>query len=534
MFQSTLSGISRRQRHPFSTAVSAAIAANSVPASPLPPPSFTIRPPVHPWPRRLTPLNLASLISRQHDPDLSLQIFHHAQSLYPSLSYAPQPLHALFLKLSRARRFSILESLLTRLPNPPPEPSLVILIRAYGLAGKPLSAVRLFLKLQPLRVRTSVKSLNALLNALVQNKRYRLAHSVFKSSAEKFGIVPDVVSCNILLKALCKSNEVDVAVRVLDEMGLMGLVPNVVSYTTVLGGYVFTGDMESAMKVFGEILDRGWVPDATTYTVLMSGFCRMGKFVEAIRVMDLMEENRVQANEVTYGVMIEAYCKGRKSGEAVNLLEDMVAKGFVPNSVLCCRVVDLLCEEGSVERAWAMCRGMVRKGIEVGGAVVSTIVHWLCKEGKVVEARGVLDELEKGEVASLLTYNTLIVGMCERGKLCEAARLWDDMVEKGRAPNAYTYNVLIKGFCKVGNVKEGIRVLEEMVESGCLPNKSTYSILVDGISVSGGKKEEIEKVVLLAMTSGVDGDLWELLLKLVINLDGNAAKLDRILTENAV
>ena len=67
---------------------------------------------------------------------------------------------------------------------------------------------------------------------------------MFKSSTEKFGLVPNVVSCNILLKALCKRNEVDVAVRVLDEMSLMGLVPNVVSYTTVLGGFVLRGDME--------------------------------------------------------------------------------------------------------------------------------------------------------------------------------------------------------------------------------------------------------------------------------------------------
>ena len=146
-----------------------------------------------------------------------------------------------------------------------------------------------------------------------------------------------------------------------------------------------------------------------------------------------------------------------------------------------------------------------------------------------------LDEQEKGEVASSLTYNTLIAGMCERGELCEAGRLWDEMVEKGRAPNAFTYNVLIKGFCKVGDVKEGIRVLEEMVKSGCLPNKSTYSILVDEISLSEGKKEEIDKVVLLAMTTGVDGELWDLFLKLVVdNLDGNAAELDRILTENLV
>lgn len=108
-------------------------------------------------------------------------------------------------------------------------------------------------------------------------------------------------------------------------------------------------------------------------------------------------------------------------------------------------------------------------------------------------------------------------------------------MEKGRVPNAFSYNVLIKGLCKVGDVKEGIRVLEEMVESGCLPNKSTYLILVDGISRSGGMMEEIDKVVLLATTTGVDGELWDLFLKRIVgSLDGNAAELDRILAENVV
>ncbi|XP_029129487.1 pentatricopeptide repeat-containing protein At5g16420, mitochondrial [Cajanus cajan] len=525
MLQSTLS---RTCRHPFSTAAAAAIAANSVPAASVPS-SFTIQPPIKPWPRRLTPSNLASIIRRQHDPNLSLEIFHFAETHHPSLSHAPQPLLALSLKLSRARLFP---SLLTRPPRPLPEPPLVAAIRALGLAAKPLSALRLFLRFQPL----SVRSLNALLNALVQNNRHRLALSLFNASLKKFRILPNVVSCNILLKALCKTPHLHAAVRVFDQMSLMGLVPNVVSYTTVLGGYARSGDMDSAVRVFRQILDRGWTPDASAYTVFMSGFCRTGKLLDAIRVMDEMEENGVYPTEVTYCVIIEAFCKARKAGEAVNLLQDMLAKGFVPPAPLLCKVVDLLCEEGSVERACEVWRGVVRAGFRVGGEVVSTIVHWLCKKGEVAEARRVFDELERGEVASLLTYNTLIAGLCERGELCEAGRLWDDMVEKGRVPNAFTYNVLIKGFCGVGDVKEGVRVLEEMVESGCLPNKSTFLILVDGISRSGGMNEEIEKVVSMATkTVGVDGDLWGLLLRHVVgNLDGNAAQLDRILTENVV
>ncbi|XP_020963608.1 pentatricopeptide repeat-containing protein At5g16420, mitochondrial-like [Arachis ipaensis] len=325
--------------------------------------------------------------------------------------------------------------------------------------SRPKLALRTFTRIESFGIQPSTKALNATLNALVQCKRYDLAHFVFKNCMAKFRVVPNVVSCNILRKALCKGNNIDAAVRVLDEMPAIGVVPNVVSYTTVLGGYALRGDMRGAKRVFMEILGKGWLPNATTYTVLVSGFCRQGMFVDAIKVMDEMEENGLEPNEVTYSVMIVAYCKGKKSGEALNVLDDMLGKNHVPSSALCCRVVDMLCKEGNVENACEVWRKLLRMNCSRDDAVTGTLVHWLCKKGKVIEARKALDEFGGGAVPSLLTYNTLIVGICEKGELCEAARLWDDMVEKGRVPNAFTYNMLIEGFCKVGNVKEGIRII---------------------------------------------------------------------------
>ncbi|KAG5106432.1 hypothetical protein JHK82_043402 [Glycine max] len=185
--------------------------------------------PIYPWPRRLTPTTWPPSSLASTTPTSPSK-----SSPRPPLPLPrAQPLHALFLKLSRARRFYHLESLLTHLPNPPPEPLSPPLSAPTASPENPSPPSASSSNSNP-----SAQSLNALLNALVQNKRHRLAHSVFKSSTEKFRLVPNVVSCNILLKALCKRNEVDVAVRVLDEMSLMGLVPNVVSYSTVLGGFV--------------------------------------------------------------------------------------------------------------------------------------------------------------------------------------------------------------------------------------------------------------------------------------------------------
>lgn len=76
-----------------------------------------------------------------------------------------------------------------------------------------------------------------MLNALIQNKQYNLVHILFEHCKKKFNIIPNVFTYNILLKGLCKNNEIEGALKVLDEMPTTGMVPNVVSNTTIyIGG----------------------------------------------------------------------------------------------------------------------------------------------------------------------------------------------------------------------------------------------------------------------------------------------------------
>ncbi|KAM1175525.1 hypothetical protein ACFX15_027425 [Malus domestica] len=500
--------------------------------------SYTVTPPIQPWPRRLYPKRLISLIAHQPNLDLALQIFHHASKFHPGFSHNYHTYHAILNRLSRSRAFhSMIHPLLSDLKNSQiqcSEDIFITLIRNFGVLGRPKLAFNAFLDVPNFGVQRSVKALNELLNALVKNSEYGLVHSVFKNCGQRFGVMPNLSTCNILIKALCKKNDVETALKVLDEMPAMGFVPNVVTYTTIIGGYVSRGDMVGAKRVFGEVLDRGWYPDAFTYTVLMDGFVKQGKLVDAVKVMDEMEENKVGANEVTYGVMVEAYCKEKKSGEAVNLLNDMLAKGYIPSSTLCCKVIDVLCREGKVEDGYELWKKLLKKKCTPDNAVSSTLIHWFCEKGKVWEAKKLFDQLDTESIPSVMMYNMLIAGMCEAGELCEAGRLWDDMVEKGCTPNAFTYSMLIKGFCKIGKAEEGIKILEEMLDKVCLPNKSTYVMLIEGLCDSG-KEAEVTKVVSMAMSSG-DANIasWDLLVtKFVGDSDTGRNLLDRILLENA-
>ncbi|XP_049350675.1 pentatricopeptide repeat-containing protein At5g16420, mitochondrial [Solanum verrucosum] len=499
--------------------------------------SYTVTPPIKPWPRYLSHKNLISLVKSQHDVNLSLQIFHHAGNFHPGFFHNYETYHSIINKLCRARAFDKVETLLAELRNSTikcGEVLFINVIRNYGIASKPKLALKTFLRIEKFGVQRSVRSFNALLNALVQNKEYDFVYALFKNCQKKLHITPSVFTCNILLNALCKKDDTNSAIKVLDEMPVMGIVPNVVSYTTILGCYVSLGDLVGAKRMFDEIIDRGWLPDATTYTILMHGYVKQGKFIDAAKIMDEMEDNGIGPNEVTYGIMIEAFCKETKSGEAVNLLNDMLDKRYIPSPTLCSKVIDVLCEEGKVEEACDLWKKLLVKNCTPDNTILSTLIHWLCKKGQIWEARKLFDEFEKSSSPSVLTYNMLIAGMCEKGKLHEAGRLWDDMVDKGCVPNAFTYNMLIKGFCKVGNAKEGIRVLEEMLDKGCHPNKSTYSILIKGL-LDSELNAEVLRVLALAASGDVDSETWGVLVaKFVTNVQNVCSVLDKTLSENEV
>ncbi|KAL8540992.1 hypothetical protein ACS0TY_002324 [Phlomoides rotata] len=353
--------------------------------------SYTVTPPIKPWPQKLTSKRLCSIITQQQNLDLALQIFHYAGNYHPNFHHTYDTYHSIIHKLSRLRAFEPIPSLLNELRNSQfrcGENVFITLIRNYGIASKPKEAIKTFLQINDFGVTRSVRSFNTLLNALVQNKKYDSVYIMFKNCRKRLGILPNVFTCNILLKALCKKDDVESALKVLDEMPAMGIVPNVVSYTTIMAGYVDRGDMMEAKRVLVDLLDRGWLPDATTYTVLMNGFCKLGQFVNATKVMDEMVENGVEPNDVTYSVMIEALCKEKKSGEAVNMVSDMLDRKYVPDSALCCRVIDALCREGKAEEACKLWDLLLIKNCTPDNVILSTLIHWLCKEGKECVTEG--------------------------------------------------------------------------------------------------------------------------------------------------
>ncbi|PKI48588.1 hypothetical protein CRG98_031007 [Punica granatum] len=83
--------------------------------------------------------------------------------------------------------------------------------------------------------------------------------------------------------------------------------------------------------------------------------------------------------------------------------------------------------------------------------------------------------LEKWEGRSssrvnVVTYNTVVMGLCKEGQLAEAFKLFKKMMDKGVEPTVVTYDTLIHAVCSAGHWEEVEALLKGMIQGDIVPD----------------------------------------------------------------
>lgn len=116
-------------------------------------------------------------------------------------------------------------------------------------------------------------------------------------------------------------------------------------------------------------------------------------------------------------------------------------------------------------------------GVDPNIITYSSLVDGLCKGGRSLKAMVLLDRMVAERcLPNTITYSSIINGLCKEGRLLEAVEVLDRMRLQGRKPDAGLYGKLIEGLCDSGRFQEAANYLDEMVLSGISPNRVTWSL----------------------------------------------------------
>jgi len=252
----------------------------------------------------------------ESDPQKLVQILKQSakQRSFRSLLF---PYEVTVKKLAFAKQFDAIEEILDhslQVSEPCSESFVTRIIRLYGIAGMRQHAIKTFNQMKSLNISPTVKSFNALLNALIESKSPKLVHDFYKD-IDSFGISANLITYNTVVKATCEMNEHESAFSFLDEMRKHGCKPDNSTYNTILSVLYKQGKYKEAADVL-EKMSETCPPDALTYNTMMIILCRCDKTSDAEKVLDEMVSKGLKPSIYHFNTLIAGFCKDNNMTQA--------------------------------------------------------------------------------------------------------------------------------------------------------------------------------------------------------------------------
>ncbi|KAM3356454.1 pentatricopeptide repeat-containing protein [Capsicum galapagoense] len=331
-------------------------------------------------------------------------------------------------------------------------------IDAFGERGHILEAERAFNCCMEGK-RLTVLEFNVMIKAYGISKKYNEACYLF-DSMEKHGLSPDRCSYNSLIQMLAGADLPLKAASYARKMQEAGLVDDCIPYCAVISSFVKVGQLEMAVRLFDEMITVDVKPDVVVYGVLINAFADIGSVKDATKYLVEMKKSGLEANAVIYTSLIKLYTKVgylREAQETYKMLQSFEAGADVYSSNC---MIDLFSERSMVRQAEEIFEHLKQKG----NANEFSYAMMLCmykRNGMFKEAiQNVRKMRELGLMTDLLSYNNVLGLYATDGRFKEALATYKEMLSSAIQPDDSTFKSLGIVLLKCGVPKEAVSKLE--------------------------------------------------------------------------
>ncbi|KAJ7947023.1 Pentatricopeptide repeat-containing protein [Quillaja saponaria] len=444
------------------------------------------------WSQKITSSQVVKLIQAERDIRKAILIFDSATAEYSNgFRHDHKTFGYMISRLVSASQFRSAEGLLDRMKEENcnvTEEILLSVCRVYGRVHRPLDALRIFHKMADFQCIPTQKSYITVFAILVEENHLKMALSFYRKMRET-GLPPSVTSLNVLIKALCKSKEtMYAALRIFREMPNRGCPPDSYTYGTLINGMCKLGKINEAKELLKEMEGGGCSPSVVTYTSLIHGLCQSNNLDEAMELFQKMESSGIEPNVFTYSSLMDGFCKTGRSSQAMELLETMVCKHHLPNMVTYSTLIHGLCKEGKLHEAVEILDRMKLQGLKPDAGLYGKIIIGFCSVCKHQEAANFIDEMVLGGISpsrvtwslQVKIHNMVVQCLCNNTDLNRGFQLYLSMRTRGISIETGTFDSLVKCFSERGDLCKAARILDEMVVDGCVPDEGMWSAVVNG------------------------------------------------------
>lgn len=428
---------------------------------------------------KLVPDNLIRVLDNTDDLGSAVKVFKWA-SLQRRFNHTAGTYYRIILKLGLAGKVEEMEGFCQNMVKdkcPGVEEALLALVDMFVKHCRQSEAIRVLVNMKAGGYRPSIETFNAVLGALVEDKRdFQDVLFVYKEMVTA-GILPTVETLNYLLEALLETDHIESALGQYRRMKKKGCSPNGRTFEILIKALIAKGRVDEAVIVLSEMLELGCQPDLSFYSTLIPLFCQNNRPEEGIRLFEMMRASNFMPDSLICGVLLQCLCKNLWLNDAIKVLEDMMETGLTPATDVFADVVNVFCKLGKIDDAMKF---LEDKHI-LETSACNVLLEGSCSAGKFLMAKYLLVKMSESDVADCNSWNILIRWLCENSRIRVAFEILGRMVVSSSLPDCATYSALVIGNCKMSNYRNALDLFHHIRAKSWVLDPTSYSELVKGL-----------------------------------------------------
>jgi len=318
------------------------------------------------------------------------------------------------------------------------------------------------------------------------NRAMQIFDGLRESGAQDLRALCDVYTYTAMISMCIYQQNVDRALRLVEEMRQRGIERNVHTYTALMNVCIKCGKCQLALESYNKMLEDGITPNVVTYNTLIDIYGKMGQWEQAVKVLVNMRSQGVEAVLRTYNTLIITCNMCNQPREALAVYNRLLSEGFSPNATTYNALISAYGKAGQLDKVMEVFEEMMRKGCERSVITYSSLISACEKAGQWEVALELFTEMQKeGCVPNTVTFNSLITACAQGAQWEKASEVFDQMRDQGCAPDVVTYTALISANERGGQWRRALGAYERMNRQGCRPDAIVYNAIIDAVWETG-------------------------------------------------
>lgn len=389
-----------------------------------------------------------------------------------------------------------------------------ILVIGYAIAGQCETALTVLGRMRFRGQDLDPVAYNVLLNSLVEEGHFDFVESVAKEI--RIRGCEDHVTHSIMLKSLCKQNELERAEEYLrgllkddrakvhgsavssfvaalcknhqferasmfiEEFKSLGRDMMGHAYSAWIGGLVKVGKTDYALEFLKDKQVAGeYVPDVFRFNLLIGRLLRENRLEEVYDMLVEMNKHGIVPNDVTMNAVLCFLCKAGMMDIATELYDSRVEFGLSVNRMAYNYLINTLLGEANADESYKVLKNALEQGYFPGERTLCIVFDALCGEGKLDKMKElVMFVLDQKMIPHNFIYDKFISALCSLNRVEEGYLLHDMLTRLDIKSKKFAYYSLIHGFCRSNRGDIAARLLIEMQDNGYRPSRRLFRAVI--------------------------------------------------------